>query len=498
MEKLIIFFKKYILIFILIFAAGMRLYELDLRDFWYDEAFTGIAVKASFEKMHEIINNDVHPPLYYYLLKVFAYWFNYSVYGIRLLSVIFGILGVAAVYYCALVLMNKKTAVLAAFITAISPFAIQYSKEGRMYSMFACLILVASYFFIQALQKNRIRYYVLWGIFMGLATLTHYISLIYIGIFYLAYLVYFLQTKHKDIKPGSIKLWIKNIINPKFVWGLAAFLLIFSVWLKNFSNHLLQQERSNSLGWIEPANFADIFLNIQIFLFGTPLGEMSSGMAKPNEIILFSNQSIFTIVVMFVTIMVFYFIKKRDYRAFLVMVLSIGFMSSVYFISLLDKHYMVARYLLPATYFMYILLAFFLNQISTRARFAFLSVYLFSLLMIVPVGFSTGWNKFYANLDAYQGKEFYILNSFDYVIAKYYLGSERLILYNIDWPKYNPSYWAAVGHELRRTENFKDLTNNQNALIISNTQLEGIDNKSFNPIGLELVEKYDNILLYKY
>ena len=101
------------------------------------------------------------------------------------------------------------------------------------------------------------------------------------------------------------------------------------------------------------------------------------------------------------------------------------------------------------------------------------------------------------HMDKYKNNNFYILNAFDYVITKYYIGANRLTLYNYDWPQYNPSYWAAIGPSLKRTEDYEDLRNDPNALIISNRVLNR-DNQYFSTEGLELVDQYKNILLYKF
>ena len=90
--------EKYSLWVILILAASIRFTGLVRRDFWYDEAFTGVAVKENFHDMIQMIINDVHPPLYYIALKSFAFFFSYSVFGIRLFSAIFGLLSIWALY----------------------------------------------------------------------------------------------------------------------------------------------------------------------------------------------------------------------------------------------------------------------------------------------------------------------------------------------------------------------------------------------------------------
>ena len=117
-----------------------------------------------------------------------------------------------------------------------------------------------------------------------------------------------------------------------------------------------------------------------------------------------------------------------------------------------------------------------------------------------PYYYSQGWNELAKDLGKYQGNNFYILNSFDYVIGKYYLGADHLTLYNIDWPQYNPDYWAAIGPTLKRTENLNDLRNDKNGLIIFNGQPEFADrdDKTFNPKKFVLVAQYKNIQLYRF
>jgi hypothetical protein len=100
-------------------------------------------------------------------------------------------------------------------------------------------------------------------------------------------------------------------------------------------------------------------------------------------------------------------------------------------------------------------------------------------------------------MDKYKNNNLYILNSFDYVITKYYIGANNLTLYNYDWPEYNPDYWAAIGSSLKRTENFNDLRGDPKALIISNKPLTR-SNQYFDTSNLTLVDKYNNILIYKF
>jgi len=499
-KKLSAFLEPYYLWLILILAAVLRLQNLAYRDFWYDEAFTGVAVKEKFSGMIQMIIDDVHPPLYYASLKLFASFFNYSVYGIRFFSAIFGVLAVWAVYLLTKELFNKRAALFASFLTAIAPFAIQYSQEARMYTMLSFFLLISTYFFLKALKTNpprRTKNYFFWGIFLGLACLTHYMGVVFSATFYLAYLAWNIFDE-KAIQTKFTVAELKKFIPTKgIVLGYLAAFLVFSFWIKRFVDHMLGL--GDNLHWVRPANLGDIFWNVQMFLFGTPVGEMSSGMPNPNAFYTISQTSVLSgLTVLLTAVIIYLFIKERK-KTSLLIIFSFGFIGIVYIMSLLNQQYFVARYLMPGAYFIFILLGVWLSQIRWRYVVSALALYGILLAFVAHIGFSTGWNVLEKNKDRYKNNDFYIFNSFDYVIAKYYLGADKLTLYNVDWPIYNPSYWAAIGPGLKRTESFNTIINDPKAIILSNTPLNkknSID-PAFDANKLELIDYYNNILVYK-
>jgi len=499
---------------ILLLASWLRFAGLLKRDFWYDEAFTGVAAKENFHDMVVMIINDVHPPLYYLALKIFASFFDYSVFGVRLFSAIFGVLCVWAVYLVAKELFDRKVALWSAFVVAISPFAIQYSQEARMYSMLVFLILMSVYFFLLGLRTDKKKYFIVWGIFMGLSMLTHYMGIIFSCTYFVAYL-FWKAFEQIDLYRGKklkerITFFVKNILPAKNIFlGYAVAFLVFFPWFENFQHHL---SITGNLTWVKPASFGDIVVTMQMFLFGTPLGEMSSGMPQPNEIGFFSNDgakhiishiSIRMMLAVFFGMTILWLLRRFEKsKIFMVLTFSAGFMFVVYALSLLSSpedpnEYFVARYLLPGAYFFFIYIGLVLSEVRLSIKLAALAVYFVMLSFIIPLTNSTGYNEMIKHMDKYKNNDFYILNSFDYVITKYYLGADRLTLYNYDWPQYNPDYWAAIGSSLKRTENYDDLKNDPRALIISNKPLiKG--NQYFSTQGLTLVDQYNNILIYKF
>ncbi|MFH0969568.1 MAG: glycosyltransferase family 39 protein [Patescibacteria group bacterium] len=495
-ENLHLKFQKYYIYLILFLALVLRLRNILNRDFWYDEAFTGVTVKANFWEMIRITANDVHPPLYYILLKAFSFFGNYSVLSIRLFSVIFGLFGIWAVYLFTKELFNKRAALFASLITAISPFAIQYSQEGRMYAMLSFFTVMAGYFFIKALKSGECRYYIGWGIFSGLSFLTHYMGVIFMIIFYFAYAFHNFYSE-RDFSNWK-KIARKILPDKKIMLGIGSAAVIFSFWIRVFISHLLYSGLNN-MRWVRPASFSDIFTNIQIFIFGSPLGELSAGMPAPNAISHISNSSVLIGITLFFGFLIPYLVKKEKDKAVFLLIFSFGFMLLIYSISLLGDDYFVSRYLIVAAYLIFIMLGVWLSKVNWKLAIFSLAVYAFLLANIVSPNYYKGYGELQKNLDQYKNNDFYVLNSFDYVIAKYYIGGKHLILYNIDWPQYNPYYWAAIGKNFMRTENYDDLKNNPRAIILANIQKdkEKRNDKTFDPAGLPLVAKYDNVTLYK-
>jgi len=503
MKKILEKVERHAVWVILLVAAFIRFTGLTKRDFWYDEAFTGIAVKESWQGMFSMITNDVHPPLYYATLKIFSSFFDYSVVGIRIYSAIFGVLAIWALYLFTKELFGKKAAIFAAILATVSPIAIQYSQEARMYSMLVALTIFAAYFLVRALKTEKQKYYILWGIFVGLSALTHYMGIIFSPLYLLAYAAWNawdFEGLNKQSSWDSLSGLIKRILpDKKIIIGIVVSIAVFSPWLGKFFFHMTH--RGNALDWIKPVALGDIFTNVQMFLFGTPLGEMSAGMPQPNEFIgvgHLTTRIILAVGLVLITLYLYKNDKQKNRRELTIAyIFSFGFLMLIYVLSLLGKQYFVVRYVLAAGYFLFAIIGFWLSRINWKYAVASFVLYTILLFSIVPVGYSRGYNEMIKHLDKYQGKHFYILNSFDYVISKYYLGADNLTLYNYDWPQYNPDYWAAIGKSLKRTQSYDTLRNDPNALIISNQQLTR-DNQYFSTEGLVLVDRYENILIYKF
>lgn len=457
--------KKYhliILFLILVMAAIIRFNpSLNSKDYWYDEAFTGILLKQPFPEMNQMIFDDVHPPLYYWLAKPWSYFFDYSPEGIRFFSSFLGLLIIISVYWICEKMFNKRTGLLAASITAFSPFAIQYSQEARMYALFGLLMLWAVWFFYRALEENKIKDWLLWGVFGGLSFYTHYLSLFFFVMFFLAFIVIKKQkTKDsfKDIFSKSKNFWM----------GAGIIFLFFFSWIKIFISHMSK----GNLGWIDPSYLSDVPKTLQIFFFGHPPG--TGGVPWSNELRYFFDSTsagllIFSLILVFLTIAYIKKVKKTEFT--LLAIMSLGTLLFLIILSHLNIKLYVARYFMPAAIVTYILLSALIIQLF-KNRWVWIiaiGVYCVLLFNIKEIKYNMSWNELYQNQEKYLGCCSYIItsNPFDYTTARYYFGEDRVKYYNKNNPTEDFSGWVVVGNE-NRLADIEEIKKLPQAVIVAN------------------------------
>src|SRR3989338_11107154 len=72
---------------IVLLGVALRSYHLGARGLWFDEAFSWRLIQFPLPELPTRAAADVHPPLYYILLKLWASIFDTSLLSLRLFSV---------------------------------------------------------------------------------------------------------------------------------------------------------------------------------------------------------------------------------------------------------------------------------------------------------------------------------------------------------------------------------------------------------------------------
>ncbi|MEM7113352.1 MAG: glycosyltransferase family 39 protein [Chloroflexota bacterium] len=138
-------------------ALGLRFYQLDAQSFWNDEGNSARLSERSVALIVEGTASDIHPPLYYLLLRGWRELLGDSEFGLRSFSSFVGVLTVAGVMAIGLALWRKKwqVAVLAAGLTAVNPALVYYSQETRMYTLLAFWGVLSTWLFVQLSVNSK-------------------------------------------------------------------------------------------------------------------------------------------------------------------------------------------------------------------------------------------------------------------------------------------------------------------------------------------------------
>ncbi len=148
--------KNLPLILILIIGIALRFYHNLGISLWHDEAFSALLIKYPWSEMMYGIGLDVHPPMYYIFLRFWHYVFGDSLLSLRGFTVFFGVGTIwAAWLFVKEAFKDEKMALWAAVLVALNPFQIEYASEARMYTMGAFFAILAAYFLIKALNRQK-------------------------------------------------------------------------------------------------------------------------------------------------------------------------------------------------------------------------------------------------------------------------------------------------------------------------------------------------------
>ena len=123
----------------MLLGLGLRVARLESQPLWWDEGYSVWFATHPLGQMAALTAQDIHPPLYYALLRGWTHLMGTGPVALRLLSVIFGALAIPAIYLAGRRLLNRRAALLAALLLAINPLHIYYSQEVRMYGLVALL-----------------------------------------------------------------------------------------------------------------------------------------------------------------------------------------------------------------------------------------------------------------------------------------------------------------------------------------------------------------------
>jgi len=206
-----------------------RIYGLNYNySFWTDENHVAIFVRAILERGQPVLANGYSTGVYqwfqYWLSAISGRIFGLNEFAVRFPSVVFGILTIWVVYLLGKELFNKKTALLAAFLTTFLKVEILWSRQARPYQALQFFYLLGAWFVYKLSKEEKINWRYLLG-FLGcgiLASLMHGLGLV---VFFSGF-VYLLIFKFSWFK----KKWMLLGIVPFMVFSWIFKVHLFSLF----------------------------------------------------------------------------------------------------------------------------------------------------------------------------------------------------------------------------------------------------------------------------
>ncbi len=143
---------------LLLFAALiLRLWHLGALSLWTDEAYMWAAVRGSLGEVWRFcMYKDASPPLFH-LLTWLALRLGDDEANLRLVSALASVVMVWLTYRLARLWADRREALVAAALVALSPFQLMYAQEARNYMLVGVWTVLALYLFARALLLGRPR-----------------------------------------------------------------------------------------------------------------------------------------------------------------------------------------------------------------------------------------------------------------------------------------------------------------------------------------------------
>lgn len=156
------------LIGILLLAAALRIYHINLQSLWIDEGFTWNLTQ--YHDPLRILRLDVHPPLYFMLMDLWVQITGTSVVAMRMFSVLPGLLSVAVIFQLAREIERQRGTdsqsvipLLAALLLALADPEITLAQEVRSYTWHVLFASLSMWGFLRWMRTPRRADLLLWA-----------------------------------------------------------------------------------------------------------------------------------------------------------------------------------------------------------------------------------------------------------------------------------------------------------------------------------------------
>jgi uncharacterized membrane protein len=143
-------------VLVLLLAAALNLHELTSPSLWNDEAFSFFVAEGGVRNMFFWIVNDTHPPFYYLTLVP---WLDmgHSVFVLRSMSALSGVVAAAFVFLAGRAFFGPRVGLVAMLLFAVAPQGVMWAHKARPYAFQAMLVAMAFWGFARIVMAEQAR-----------------------------------------------------------------------------------------------------------------------------------------------------------------------------------------------------------------------------------------------------------------------------------------------------------------------------------------------------
>ncbi len=224
----------------LVVAAGVVLRTYTPSALWLDEAISVSISSLPLRDVDDALRRDGAPPLYPLILWGWERLFGDEQDAVRALSAVFGIAALPVIAVAGRRLAGEAGAMASLLLLAVSPFAVYYSTEARMYSLVVLLVLLGFLALDGYLRAPGRARGITVALLSGTLALTHYWALFLLSAVAGGLLLRrWREGRRTDARAAE--------------WMIAGGLL-FLPWLPSF----LFQVRHTGTPWTEPPSLSEL------------------------------------------------------------------------------------------------------------------------------------------------------------------------------------------------------------------------------------------------
>ena len=448
-----VFFLIGVLIFIVMIFSPLNNLVIHI-----DEFFTLAVIKFSIGDIIKININDVHPPLYYLILKVITkvltslnIQYN-TLFVLKMVSIIpYGLI----LLFSATKLQKEygwlTVGIFVLSLACLSEF-FMYFIIARMYSFGLLFLLISFYAYKNILESSDKKSWVLFTVFSVLGAYTHYFVAISSLVLYLMLFIFVLKNKE------SFKVEIR-----KYILSVISGIILYAPWVLSLFN---QMDYVQKYFWIKDLTLNDFIQCLSFFATG-------------NELLIIEIVAILSLIFFIVVLFKQYddFDNNENYFILSGFCVFIGTILLGTILSIIYKPILITRYLIPASAVVWLSISILVGKIKNN-KLLLISVILIVLLCVSGVNDVINSNDGLLHQANHYDK---VLNDVNHDADIIIINSEYGLLEFSDYLKDADIYTVKFGDiygvdnkHVHEIYNFKELNSTQLSDLIENSTNKSI------------------------